>query len=263
MRTPFLDATLQNEQRVPLSKTQMISITYISYGITVYPTDDDCLTLREYFNDDDPDIRAVIVNDGQNLSIRHGAQRLFGMTRGAIEIDLPKSFFGTLNMQTVSGKIDIRGRLSLDEFNASSTSGKIAVGEATAGSAVLSSVSGAIVIGMLRANCNLHTTSGAIRVGCAAGGGVYKTVSGAIDAGYETVLSDIRMRSTSGKIQLSMPAGYSFAINAKSVSGGIHTDFPVYLENSGKHSLAGQVGREPGSKVDLSTVSGKIEVWKG
>ena len=263
MRTLFLDATLQNEQRIPISKIQMISVNYISHGVTVYPTDDDCLTLREYFNDEDPDLHAQIIKDEQNLSIRHGAQRLFGMTRGYIEIMLPNAFFGTLNMQTVSGKIDIHCKLSLDEFNASSTSGKITVEEVTTGSAVLSSVSGAVVIGMLRANCNLRSTSGAIRVGCAAGGGVFKTVSGAIEADYETVLSDIRMHSTSGKIHLLMPAGHSFALNARSVSGGIHTDFPVYLENSEKHSLAGQVGKAPGSRVDLSTVSGKIEIWKG
>lgn len=260
MRSIFNDVTLQNERSIPIAKIQMISINYIAYGITLYHTDGEALILKEYFNDDDADLHAIIAVNEQNLSIRHGAQRVFGFTRGYIELYLPKTFYGTLNIQTISGKIDIRCKLSLDEFNASSTSGKILVEDITTGSAVLSTVSGGIYIGMIRANCNLHSTSGSLRVNCAAGCGMFQTVSGSIEAFYETVLGDIRMHTTSGRIRLSLPVDFPFKLNARSVSGGIHTDFPMRQISGGNHSLAGQSGNAPSSNLDLCTVSGKIEI---
>lgn len=256
----FRDVSLMNEKSIPIAKVQMISISYISCDVMVYTTDDDLLVLKEYFNDPDPALHAQISLDVSNLTIRHGDRKMLSMVRGYIEVFLPKKYFGTLNVQTVSGRIDARGKLALDELNLSSTSGKIILDDATAGTAVLSTVSGSIGAGILRAKGNLHTTSGSIRVESAVGEGVFRSVSGSIQVSYETVLGNIKASSTSGRIRLSVPAKHAFLLHTHSVSGSVQVGFPSDTLMGNRHSISGQVGDNPHDKIELATVSGRIEL---
>lgn len=256
----FNNMTLQNEKRILVENQQMISLNYISLDIMIYRTDEDSLILKEYFSDTDPDLHAEITVDEQNITIRHGKQKFLSLIRGYIELFIPNKYYGTLNVLTISGDMKARCKLSLDELTISSTSGDIELDDVTAGSAVISTVSGDMDVIMLRANSNIHTTSGSIHIACAVGDGILSSISGDINVCYQTVLGDIKASNTSGRIRINVPHTHSFLLHAHSVSGGIRVGFPTDHITGSKHSLAGKVGENPRSSISLSTVSGRVEL---
>lgn len=260
MRSLFNTVELMNTQELAIGEAQMVSINYISEAITIYESEGDTLVLKEYFNDSDPDLFADITIENGSIVIRHGDRPvLFNTLRGYIEVYLPKRYYGGLNVKSVSGKIVADRKLVLSEIAVSNTSGRIELGDVTAGTAVISSVSGGIYIDSLRAIANVRSTSGSIRIEGVSGSGEYKNVSGSIDLTYQAVTGDITASSTSGRIHLGIPHDLSFHIKAQSVSGRI--DAPVSsFATPGKHTVAGTVGNAPQAMLDLKTVSGRIEV---
>lgn len=260
MHSLFNSVELVNTQEIAMDEIQKISICYISESIKLYETEGDTLILKEYFNEDDPELFAKIEKEGDAILIRNGIRPvLFSFLRGYVELFIPKGYYGVLHAKTVSGKIKAEDRLVLSELTISNTSGRIELKDITAGNAVLSTVSGAIEVGDMKAVADVHSTSGAIRVASAAGSGCYHTVSGAIEVAYHAVTGDIQAGTTSGRIRLLLPWDLSFTIGASSVSGAIQTEFPGSL-SGGRRTLTGRVGAAPEAHVDLKTVSGKIEV---
>jgi DUF4097 and DUF4098 domain-containing protein YvlB len=214
-------------------------------------------------NQTDEELFADISVDGDCLTIRNGERRrLFGALSSYVEIYLPKSFFGTLNVKSVSGKIQSARRLVLSELTISSTSGRIQLADTAAGTAVLYTVSGAITASSLSAYATVHSTSGSISIQRAEGKGEFKTISGAVDVYFTAVAGDIVAKSTSGRVRLGLPAAYSYYLEANSVSGGLHLPAAEGLDG-GKRSKSGPVGPSPRGTVRVSTISGRIEVYAG
>lgn len=260
MRSLFAPVELVNTQTIPLQQAQKISIHYIAEAVTLYSAEGDSIILKEYYNDPDPDVFAQITTAEDSITIRHGDRSaMFSTLRGFVELYLPRAFYGALNVKTVSGKIAAQGKLVLSDLVMSSTSGKIALGDVTAGAAVLSTISGGIEIDALQAIANLHSTSGSLRIGSAAGAGEFKTVSGAIEVPYHAVTGDLSLASTSGRLRLMVPGDLSFKLDASSVSGAIDSPFEGAL-TGGKRHVSGVVGRGSQISLHLRTVSGRIEV---
>lgn len=259
MNTFFAPVELANTQEIPLRRAERIAIQYISEAVTLVVTDGQAIVLKEYFNVKDPAVFAKVTAGESEIAIQHGERRLLGMLRGRVEVHLPKSFFGKLTIKTVSGRIECAGRLVLSEICVSSTSGRIALGNVSAGTAVLSTISGMIAAESLRAETDAHSTSGSIRIARAEGDGDFKTVSGAIEVAFHAVTGDIAASSTSGRIRVAVPPLLSFSVEAQSVSGPISVPISGRAFG-GRHAVSGTVGDSPQTMLRLSTVSGRIEV---
>ena len=259
MHTIFRPVELVNVQQIPLGKAQRISVAYIAESITVYEAEGDTLVLKEYLSDNSPDLFARVSADDAGITIKHGERpALLPFLRGYIELYLPKQYYGALNMQTISGKIEVKRPLTLSDLALSSTSGRVSLLDATAGTAVLHTVSGSIAVQSLQAMANLRSTSGSIRVEGAAGAGEYKPVSGAIEVNSVAVTGPLTLGSTSGRVKLMLPRDLSFSVEAHSVSGRIDIPFPG-IRMAGGRSVSGTVGAPGGVKIKLNTVSGRIE----
>lgn len=259
MNTIFTPVELVNTQEIPLRQAERIAIQYISEPVALFVTDGQAVVLKEYYNVKDPAVFAQITAQENEIVIQHGERRMFSMLRGRVEVYLPKQFYGKLNVKTISGKIDCAGRFVLSELCASSTSGRIVLGDISAGTAVLSTISGAIAVESLQAETDAHSTSGSIRIARAEGDGDFKTVSGTIEVAYHAVTGDISASSTSGRIRIAVPPLLSFALDAHSISGPISVPFSGKT-SGGRHAMSGTVGDSPQTTLRLSTVSGRIEV---
>ena len=259
----FGEAKLVNTREIPMEGVERISISYISENITLREAPGDALVLNEYLSQTDPELFADVSVDGDCLTIRNGERRrLFGMLSGHVEICLPKAFYGTLNIKTVSGKVQSTQRLTLGELTVSSTSGRIRLADTVAGTAVLYTVSGAISAADLSAYATVHSTSGSISIQRAEGKGEFKTISGGIDVLFASATGDITAKSTSGRVRLGLPAAHSYYLDASTVSGGLYA--PVSEEmGGGKRARSGPVGVAPQGTVRVSTISGRIEVYTG
>jgi len=67
--------------------------------------------------------------------------------------------------------------------------------------------------------------------------------------------------TVNGSITLELPEDAGAEVTAKSVNGGIETDFPILVQRAGfvGRSLHGTIGRG-GPRLELSTVNGSIRL---
>lgn len=260
MHSLFNMVELVNTQRIPLGGAQKIAVQYISESIFLYETDGDEVILKEFFNESDPELFARITVEGDEIRIKHGPRpKIFSFLRGYIEVYIPKAYYGALDISSVSGKIEALGTLVRSEISLASTSGSLAVGDITAGTALLSYISGSVDVRSLQAVARVRSTSGSIRIADAAGSGQLESVSGTVEASYHAVMGDITAGSTSGRVRLQLPPDLSFYLEAHSVSGRIDVGFDGSL-SGGRRSVSGEIGKTPRLRVKVGTVSGRVEV---
>lgn len=169
---------------------------------------------------------------GINLDIT--VPRTLGLTVQEVSGDVTvQDITGPVNLETVSGDIkanDLNGQISL-----STTSGDIKA-NAINGQVALSTTSGGIEVdhAQLHGQTTLHSTSGSI------------SVTGSLDPN-----GSYHMDTTSGDIQLTLPANSSFQLADSATSGDIHNDFGSQV-----------VGNAPHAILSLDTTSGDISVRK-
>lgn len=93
------------------------------------------------------------------------------------------------------------------------------------------------------------------------------TVNGSIRADVRSDLNsaeDIKLSTVNGSVRLSLPESVDAEVSAKTVNGGITSDFAEIevLKKWGPRSASGKLGRG-GRDLELSTVNGGIRITKG
>jgi hypothetical protein len=182
---------------------------------------------------------------------------------------------GPLKIQSVSGSVaveDIAGEAQLASLSGSISATNI-------GDAVrASSSSGAIVIAGVKDDVRASSQSGEIKISKVSGRVEAQSSGGAVKV--DSVTGDIKMRgvssgltlhgnpapnsfwdlhTVSGPVEVGIPTGANFHLLAEAMSGEISTNFPIMIEEQGKHSLRAQIGTG-GARVEIHTVSGGIRL---
>ena len=123
--------------------------------------------------------------------------------------------------------------------------------------------SGGIEIGRARGRVNVHTGSGWIRIqgttqdvrAGASSGNVEVSGNPAADAFWD-------LGTKSGRIELTVPAGASFSLTARTSSGNVQAGLPIMIEEQSRRLLRARVG-EGKAHVNLQTSSGSIRIVQG
>ncbi len=173
---------------------------------------------------------------------------------------------------TVGADADVHARLTSGDLTISTDLATLAVetatGEITAGTingdATIRSASGDIQLGEVGGRLDIAVASGDIRAGTV-GEADLKSASGDVavrevqrDADVKSASGDITIglfsgsrfdaKTMSGEVSLGVPAGRRYDVSFSTLSGEVHTDFPV------------QGGGDAGApaRLDIKTVSGDI-----
>ena len=73
---------------------------------------------------------------------------------------------------------------------------------------------------------------------------------------------ELQVRSTNGRVDVTLPASAEFKLDAATTNGGIHTDFPMTVEgNYNSKVLSGTVGGG-GRELRVATTNGTIKLMK-
>ena len=73
---------------------------------------------------------------------------------------------------------------------------------------------------------------------------------------------ELRLTSTNGSVNVTLPASAEFSVNAATTNGGIHTDFPIMVQGTlTSKDLSGKVGAG-GRELHVATTNGGIELKK-
>jgi DUF4097 and DUF4098 domain-containing protein YvlB len=172
-----------------------------------------------------------------------------------------ESIGGSAKVKSVSGDAVIRGAAGAD---VDLTSGDLTL-QNISGDVYIKSVSGDIEATGIKGSIELSSISGEIDLKDVsdARSVTAKTVSGNITyVGSILAAGNYELKSFSGNVEMRIPAGSAFDIEASTRSGVIDSDFPV--EVSGRISpkeIHGTVNKG-GARIRLSTFSGDIELRK-
>lgn len=122
-------------------------------------------------------------------------------------------------------------------------------------------VNGGIRTGDLGGDVSVSTVNGGIEVS-GAGRVQAKTVNGAIEAvtGAASWNGDLEFKTVNGSITVTLPADASARVRARTVNGGLDTDFPLTIQGRwGPRRMEGTIGRGGGT-LELETVNGAIRL---
>lgn len=133
------------------------------------------------------------------------------------------------------------------------------------GSAELKCVSGNVTAENIRGDVEAETVSGSVKMLGISGAGVIKgkTMSGSVVyEGEVTSSGRYSLQAHSGKVEMKIPSGSAFDLDASAFSGTINTEFDVVFSGKlNKQSIRGSVNGG-GADVMLKTFSGNIYLRK-
>jgi DUF4097 and DUF4098 domain-containing protein YvlB len=199
------------------------------------------------------EVSTTVASGSQTIHGVRGPVKVVGVT-GAIRVDQIDRF---AQLTTVSGSIDASDMG--DDVRATSSSGKVTLFNVK-GDVNINAVSGSSQITKLGGRVEATTASGSIDVAGAKSDVKIHAASGHVtvqgDPGASTYWN---LNTVSGPVRLSVSQNTNFHLSAEAVSGQIHADIPIVIEEQGKHSLRARMG-DGGGRVEVHTVTGEIRL---
>ncbi len=262
---------VDERRTLPAAGVELVSIDTVSDSVRIVDGKGDAIeawfhgTARSASPDAVPRLIAKLHGSTADIRLEYPRPffRGFHWNKLELEVSVPRGYRGKLTAKSVSSSIDVADHVysalalsstsgsirvasvSAAEFFANTTSGSVHAEAVDAERSEVSSVSGSVRIGSLRGDLTTHTTSGSIKVAC------------------RKMPDRLEAKSTSGSVDLSLPADASFTLDARSTSGTVTCKFPIaIIENrkgGGSHVLSGKVGSGSG-RVLARTTSGSIRI---
>jgi len=197
-----------------------------------------------------------------STKVASGSQTISNL-QGPVKID---SASGTIEVSKIERSVQvnsasgsIRAQDLGDDFHASTASGSISA-TSVKGDVRIHGISSSMNISGPGARVEATTTSGTVEVSGAGSDVIASSVSGRVVVhGNPSGNSYWNLKTTSGTVEVGVPASANFHLSAQAVSGNINAGIPIVIEDQDKHSLRARVGNA-GGRVEIHTVSGGIRV---
>ena len=122
---------------------------------------------------------------------------------------------------------------------------------------------GNVVCRNLESVVEATTTNGNVEVSTSEWASATTTNGGIrVSMGSAKWTDELKVRTTNGSVEVTMPASAEFRVNAATTNGGIKTDFPVTVQGSfSSKELSGTVGGG-GRELRVATTNGTIRLMK-
>ncbi len=209
------------------------------------------------------EIQTVEHGNGLEVAIKERSVHLFNFSfwRGTptVYVLVPRSYEHRLDLETVSGNINIEGELRLDHTLIKTVSGDFNASRLNGGEYTISTVSGDIHAGPLHVEkVKLNSTSGDLYVEELSGNIEGKTTSGDILIAYDQENSEALLKTISGDISLLIPkANANLSLNT--TSGDLIVNPELKDQSRQSRQISGKIG-DGVYPVELSTTSGDIHI---
>ncbi|MGO3489385.1 MAG: DUF4097 family beta strand repeat-containing protein [Leuconostoc carnosum] len=276
-------AAAHHNAQIPIS-TQSLIFDYKDATVHFYTNDKlDLITLDEYFSRDNSRYFATIHETDDHISVTQGDSPLIFHVRKLINIGLPKSITNSdITIINRNGNILVQD-ITLANFNVNIESGnfkaqhiqaKHADWQAHSGNiqadhilfetAKIDSRSGHTKLDHTTINqAQIDLSSGSTDINHFAGGGKIKVNSGSVRLRINKLTSDLKLKTSSGRVRITTPETQDFYFDLNSNSGSIkieRTD-SSHLDKDTSNYKRGFFGDDPRFTIDATTNSGTIKVY--
>ncbi len=92
--------------------------------------------------------------------------------------------------------------------------------------------------------------------------GTFVTSNGSVDVEIREGVAPVSARTSNGSINLKLPGDFSGQLDAKTITGRVHSDFSVPFTDTSKKRLSGKIGEGGSAMVELRTENGSINLRK-
>ena len=284
---PWQTQPLDSEPRiVALEGVGSVVVSSEISSVRVTTADTAELTARLSGNDAGRGGPAVLDVTNANGQVRVRAHRqrglsLFNFGSLTLEITLPSSYAGTLDVSASAGSVRVDGNLRVQSLRAHSSAGSVTVDDVIAEKGIeISSSAGSVRAGKLvGADVNLHSSAGSIRVdSCqadrirlqsSAGSIDASDVSGAVDAHSSAASVTLRMRdvkanvkadSSAGGVRVSIPANAAADVDLSTSAGGAAVNGLSVDVSQQKRGLVRGKLNGGGPAITLHSSAGSVEL---
>ncbi|MCL1806292.1 MAG: DUF4097 domain-containing protein [Oscillospiraceae bacterium] len=184
-------AILLHEETVSLSGIEKISIDNMYQNINITLTDAEEMTIRQY---DPEEIKPLTLsNNGTKISIK--ADDSWSKTYNSspsgkecrFEIELPRSYSGDVSINTMSGSVEVKGSVKLNNVKFYTMSGSINIETLEAKDVILSTMSGSTWADKITSETyNISAMSGSVNIKDLTGKGEASVMSGTVTINGKT-----------------------------------------------------------------------------
>jgi len=170
---------------------------------------------------------------------------------------------GSVGVDTVSGTVDVKD--AQQGVDCESISGELVL-QNIKGDVYANTTSGTISASKIIGSIHAVSVSGSIEFGEVSEAKVIKANSVSGDIRYQgTISSEGRcsLKTTSGRIEMTLPSDSSFELEADTFSGHIDSDFPIQVSGRIAPKEVRGVVNKGGASITLSSFSGSITIKSG
>ncbi|MFS0656138.1 DUF4097 domain-containing protein [Bacillus sp. 179-C3.3 HS] len=182
--------------------------------------------------------------------------------KGELLIKIPTDYHKNVKITGGSGVTEVDGekKLSLQEVELKSTSGRLTAENFSAERVEIKATSGRLAVSHIKAkDSDISATSGRADIENVSGQLQLGMTSGRLNASFDTIDAPVSFRMTSGRAKMNLPDEGDFTVQAKKTSGNIDYSYNFHhVENEGK-SFTGTRGKGT-HLVDIEVTSGNVKL---
>jgi DUF4097 and DUF4098 domain-containing protein YvlB len=236
----------------PARDTVQINVNTVNTDITIIPVADKNIKIDFYGNIATslarkvPELAAQQEGGVLNIVINYpNASVLDFINTETLKLDIyvPQEFSGGIFAETISGSFKT-GKFNLENFEFKSTSGSFEASSLSASDIKVDSTSGKVV---------LKDVEGSIDI---------SNISGNVELTLRSLISDLKIKTISGRVAVFLPDKSEFNFELASISGSIENEFGAQIKFADGRNFKGTVGTGV-NKLTVNTTSGEIKLKKG
>lgn len=260
---------VEKEELLEIGDCTEITLNFSSERIDISVSKDDKFRIVEISN--------RILQDSESFSVRKNGKSI-EISKGKsilregffkcvtlskkIEIFIPESYKGDLEIRSSAGNVYINDDLKLNNIKCNQSSGSFKCEKnIEVNKASISVTAGRITLSELVAGeYDLRTSSGGIRIASLSGSGNLESSAGSIDVCYKDIKEYTNLKTSSGHIKMFVPKGLSFEFLGNCTSGTIKSGFDINYKTPRGNKATVKVGDGPYKKITASAMAGMIHL---
>lgn len=261
------------DKSFPISSVERISLELGSDDLVINASDGTDIIVRQYSNNpkDQRILTASMAGSELNISTRLKSPGNFFSwlttdwnNQRKITLSIPKRYSKALKLKLASGNIDVRDSMNLSSFEMEVLSGDVnADSLINANKASIKVFSGELDLneGLKTESYEISASSGDLNISkLLYGSGEIKATSGTISLSGVEITDSLKVKVTSGDIELALAGDPSLNFTGESTSGNIDTYFDAVYHNTKRGALSAQTGSEPRKNLNVIVTSGNVRI---
>lgn len=244
-----------------ISSVKNLQIGYQAETIFLKPAEDDKLVIKEYINGlSGTEYYAKVASNRFKTTIRYGRREEVN-TRTYVEVFLPVTWHGELQLSTLYGCITTEADWKLERLEIQANEGSVLLRTVEAPRIRIATATSPVSIDRAAGFLDIHTVSGIIHAGSVSGGAKLATSDASIFASFESLTNIIETTTLSGTTNLSLPKTTGIKVDGVSKRGKITCGvegLELKVKPGNVTCVSGILGEKPYQNVKISSITGDI-----